>query len=357
MVSTNVAETSITIQGIVYVIDSGFTELKAYHADTGFERIITYPTSQSSAIQRAGRAGRTRPGKVYRLYTEEFFSKLPEMTVPEMQRLNVGSCILQLKAIGIENILQFDFLSPPSSGQLTRALEMLYSLNALDDKCTLTKPFGAALAIFPLDPMLAAILLNSPRYKCTEEALTIVAMLSVERVFMIPRGQQHEAEDSRRRNFAVQEGDHITYINGCYINLVYQAFIKSQKNRRFCSMHYLDYKALCRVSVIRNYLVQYLRRAGISKFESCRNNVDDLGKCLVSGYFSQAARIQHDGSYATIRDHQILHIHPKSVLAQRSPQWVIYHQVYEGAKAYMRDVTVIEPEWLTEIAPHYYVLQ
>ncbi|KAJ1345147.1 hypothetical protein BSLG_000662 [Batrachochytrium salamandrivorans] len=193
VVSTNIAEASITVDGIVYVVDSGFIK--------------------ASAQQRAGRAGRTRPGKAYRLYTEEAFLQLPLASTPEIQRSNLSSLVLQLKAIGIDNVLRFDFLSPPPSMMMSRALELLYSLKALDDYGHLSVPLGALLAEIPLEPMLAVTILNSPKFGCSEEMLTIAAVLSVEPIFMTPNGQRREAEDSRRR-FSVEEGDHITYING-----------------------------------------------------------------------------------------------------------------------------------------------
>lgn len=180
VVATNVAEASITIDGIVYVIDCGFLQTKMYDPSACIERLIVAPISQASAIQRAGRAGRTRPGKVYRLYTEDAFSKLDQYSTPEIQRTNLAGPILQLKAIGIENILKFDFLSKPSVPLMTRSLELLFSLNAIDENSKLTRPFGNIISQFPLKPMLATLLINSFRYKCTQEALIIAAMLSVQ---------------------------------------------------------------------------------------------------------------------------------------------------------------------------------
>lgn len=168
IIATNVAEASVTINGIVFVVDAGFVKLKTYNPVTSMESLIVTPTSQASAQQRAGRAGRTRPGKAYRLYTEDAYLRLERNNVPEMQRYaakqqsqstcrsDLATVILQLKSIGIENVLHFDFLSPPPAEIMTRALELLYSLNALDDYARLSMPFGMNLAEFPLDPLLAS---------------------------------------------------------------------------------------------------------------------------------------------------------------------------------------------------------
>lgn len=219
VVATNIAEASITIEGIVYVVDSGFVKLRAYDSVIDMESLVVSSISKASAQQRAGRAGRTRPGKAFRLYTEEAYNRLPDNNVPEMQRSNLTTVILQLKALGIEDVLHFDFLSPPPVANLTKALELLYSLKALDDYGRLTMPFGVHIAEFSLDPMLATMLLNSLQMKCSEDMLTIAAMLSVQSVFISPSGQRREAEEEKRK-FSVEEGDHITYLNGTSLRTI-----------------------------------------------------------------------------------------------------------------------------------------
>jgi len=180
VVATNIAEASITIDGIKFVIDCGFVKIKAYNPNTGMENLMIVPCSKASIQQRSGRAGRTNAGKVYRLFTEESFKRLPDNTVPEIQRSNLANIILQLKALGIENILRFNFLSAPPAQLAIRALELLYSLNALDNYGRLTDPFGMRLAEFPVEPMLGTMLLNSQKFECGKEILTIAAMISVE---------------------------------------------------------------------------------------------------------------------------------------------------------------------------------
>lgn len=162
IISTNIAEASVTIDGIVFVIDSGFVKIRAYNPYTGIETLTATGISKASAIQRAGRAGRTRPGKCYRLYTEEAFKGLHETSVPEVQRSNLAPVILQLKALGIDNIVRFDFLTNPPAELASRGLELLYSLGALDDYARLTKPLGYRLAELPVPPMLGKIVIDPP---------------------------------------------------------------------------------------------------------------------------------------------------------------------------------------------------
>ena len=345
ILSTNIAEASVTIPGIVYVIDTGFVKIKSYNPYTSMESLIIAPISQASADQRAGRAGRITSGKVYRLYTFESFSSLSKSSIPEMQRSDLSTVILQLKSIGIENVLYFDFLSPPAAELMTRALELLYSLNALDDYARLTMPFGMHLAEFPLDPLMATCLLNSGKYNCAEEMVTIAAMLSVQNIFT---GSNRNAEEEKNK-FAVEEGDHITYFN------VYQGFIGSKKSSQWCSLHYINYQSMTRAVSIRSQLLKHLQKLGI-EIKSCGVDTSRLLKCLVTGYFSHCAQMLPDGSYISLRDRLPLFTHPNSVLYKRSPQYVIYHEVVETTKAFMRDVSVIEARWLTDIAPHFYVV-
>ncbi|CAG8537231.1 15639_t:CDS:10, partial [Acaulospora morrowiae] len=345
VVATNIAEASITVEGIVYIIDCGFVKLRAYNPKTGMESLTVVPISKASAQQRAGRAGRVGPGKAYRLYTEESFHELKDASVPEIQRSNLAQVILHLKALGIDNVLRFDFLTPPPAELMMRALELLYSLKALDDYGRLTMPLGMQLAEFPVDPMLGKILLDSYKFQCAEEMLSIAAMLSVQNVFVMNSSAPAEEE---RRKFAVEEGDHITLLN------VFNAFVtRGKKSARWCHEHCLNFRALSRALSIRQQLRKYLVRFEVP-IESCGNDTVKIRKCLVSGYFSQAAKMMPDGSFRTIRDNVVLHIHPSSILFTRNAPWVIFHEVVETTKPFMRDLTVIEPSWLTELAPHFY---
>ncbi|XP_072657120.1 probable ATP-dependent RNA helicase DHX35 isoform X3 [Canis lupus baileyi] len=315
IVATNVAETSITISGIVYVIDCGFVKLRAYNPRTTIECLVVAPVSQASANQRAGRAGRSRSGKCYRLYTEEAFDKLPQCTVPEMQRSNLAPVILQLKALGIDNVLRFHFMSPPPAQSMVQALELLYALGG--------------------------------NFGCSQEILSIAAMMQIQNIFVVPGNQKSQAIRVHRK-FAVEEGDHLTMLN------VYEAFIKHNKNSQWCQEHFLNYKGLIRAATVREQLKKLLVKFQVPK-KSSEGDPDPVLRCIVSGFFANAARFHSTGAYRTIRDDHELHIHPASVLyAEKPPRWVIYNEVIQTSKYYMRDVTAIESAWLLELAPHFY---
>ncbi|XP_026934107.1 probable ATP-dependent RNA helicase DHX35 isoform X2 [Sagmatias obliquidens] len=347
IVATNVAETSITISGIVYVIDCGFVKLRAYNPRTAIECLVVVPVSQASASQRAGRGGRSRSGKCYRLYTEEAFDQLPQSTVPEMQRSNLAPVILQLKALGIDNVLRFHFMSPPPAQSMVQALELLYALGGLDKDCRLTEPLGMRIAEFPLNPMFAKMLLESGNFGCSQEILSIAAMMQIQNVFVVPSNQKSQAIRVHRK-FAVEEGDHLTMLN------VYEAFIKHNKNSQWCQEHFLNYKGLVRAVTVREQLKKLLVKFQVPKISS-EGDPDPVLRCIVSGFFANAARFHSTGAYRTIRDDHELHIHPASVLyAEKPPRWVIYNEVIQTSKYYMRDVTAIDSAWLLELAPHFY---
>lgn len=185
--STNVAETSLTIDGIVYVIDPGFSKQKVYNPRLRIESLLVSPISKASAKQRSGRAGRTKPGKCFRLYTEESYKKeLEENTIPEILRSNLGNVVLTLKKLGINDLVHFDFMDPPAPETLMRALEELNYLGALADDGELT-PLGDRMSQLPLDPNLAKMLLDSVERGCSGEICSIVALLSTPNIFMRPK--------------------------------------------------------------------------------------------------------------------------------------------------------------------------
>lgn len=347
VVATNIAEASITINGIVYVIDCGFVKLRAYSPKVGVESLVVVPVSQASAKQRAGRAGRVRSGKVYRLYTEQDFDGLKPSTVPEMQRCNMASVMLQLKCMGIDNILQFNFPARPPAQSVIRGLELLYALGAIDKHGKLADPLGVNMSELPTDPMIAKMLLSSGDFGCSEEILTIAAMLQIQNVFVSP-SKQKAAADNAKRKFSVYEGDHITLLN------VYEAFVKFKKSSKWCHENFLNYKGLCHAVKIREQFKKLLLQFKVP-LGSCDGDIDSICQCIVSGFFANAARLHPSGSYRTVRDDHPLYIHPTSVLyTETPPQWVIYHEVLQTSKEYMRDITKIDPSWLYTLAPQYY---
>ncbi|KAL1999906.1 hypothetical protein VTN02DRAFT_3820 [Thermoascus thermophilus] len=362
IVSTNIAEASVTIDGIVYVIDCGFAKLRAYNPNTGIETLTAVPISKASATQRAGRAGRTKPGKCFRLYTEKSYELLPETTVPEIQRSNLAPVIMQLKALGIDNIVRFDFLTPPPAELVVRAFELLYSLGAVDDYAKLTKPLGMRMAELAVEPMMGKVLLSAPSFGCLSEILSIAAMVSLQGSVWFQHEGEKKAMESSRRKFAVEEGDHLTYLN------VYEAFItKGKKDPKWCRDNHLNYKSLLRAVSIRTQLKRYLERFGIQVDESLSSShqqadlsrkPEQIRRCLTTGYFAHAAKMQPDGTFKTVSGELTLHAHPSSLMFNRKADWVIFHEILQtGDKTFIRDITKIEKSYLLEYAPEYYRLR
>ena len=189
VLATNIAETSLTIDGIKYVIDTGFCKMKSYNPRTGMESLQVTPISKASAKQRAGGSGRTGPGKCYRLYTAYNFYDMEDSTVPEIQRTNLANVLLSLKSFGINDLINFDFMDPPPSEALLKALELLYALSALNRLGELTK-VGKRMAEFPLNPMLSKMVVASAKYKCSDEIVSIAAMLSVGKFHLLSPERQ-----------------------------------------------------------------------------------------------------------------------------------------------------------------------
>ncbi|KAG7547030.1 Helicase C-terminal [Arabidopsis suecica] len=349
ILSTNIAETSLTLEGVVYVIDSGFSKQKFYNPISDIESLVVAPISKASARQRSGRAGRVRPGKCYRLYTEEYFlNQMPGEGIPEMQRSNLVSTVIQLKALGIDNILGFDWPAPPSPQAMIRALEVLYSLQILDDDAKLTSPTGFQVAELPLDPMISKMILASSELGCSDEIITIAAVLSIQSVWIIARGVQKEQDEAKLR-FAAAEGDHVTFLN------VYKGFLESKKPSQWCYKNFLNYQSMKKVVEIRDQLKRIARRLGIT-LKSCDGDMEAVRKAVTAGFFANACRLEphSNGVYKTIRGSEEVYIHPSSVLFRVNPKWVVYQSIVSTERQYMQNVVTINPSWLTEVAPHFY---
>uniref|UniRef100_A0A0D9WG40 RNA helicase n=1 Tax=Leersia perrieri TaxID=77586 RepID=A0A0D9WG40_9ORYZ len=349
VLATNIAETSLTIDGIKYVVDPGFCKVKSYNPRTGMESLLVAPVSKASAEQRAGRSGRTGPGKCFRLYTEyNFLNDLDADTVPEIQRSNLANVVLALKTLGINDLVGFDFMDPPAAESLLKALEELFALGALNSRGELTKT-GRRMAEFPLDPMLSKAIVASEKYGCSEEVITIAAMLSAgNAVFYRPKDKQVHADAARRAFHAAGNvGDHVALLN------VYNAWRESGYSAQWCRESFVQHRTMRRARDVRGQLVALLERVEIAPC-SAAGDLGAVRKAITAGYFRHAARLQRDGSYRAVKSRQTVFVHPSSGVAQAPPRWVVYHELVLTTKEYMRQVTELKPEWLVEIAPHYY---
>jgi pre-mRNA-splicing factor ATP-dependent RNA helicase DHX15/PRP43 len=356
VVSTNIAETSVTIDGVVYVIDPGFSKQKVYNPRIRVESLLVSPISRASARQRAGRAGRTRPGKCFRLYTEEsFHNDLQETTYPEILRSKMSNVVLTLKKLGIDDLVHFDFMDPPAPETLMRALELLNYLGALDDEGELTE-LGYQMSDLPLDPQLAKMILVSPDYGCSSEVASIVACLSVPQIFLRPR-ETAKAADEAKAQFVHPDSDHLTLLNA------YAAYdaCHVRDRKQWCWDNFINDRSMQSAQNVRKQLLGVMNKLDLTLNSSDRKGdgsfaYTDIRQALTAGMFMQVAYRQRSGDYLTMKDNQLVHIHPGSVVDNR-PEWVIFEEFALTTKNYIRTVTVTRVEWLVELAPHYFDLE
>jgi len=346
VVATNIAEASLTIDGIYYVVDPGFSKQKAFNAKLGMDSLVVTPISQASARQRAGRAGRTGPGKCYRLYTEMAYkNEMLPTNIPEIQRTNLGNVVLQLKAMGINDLLGFDFMDPPPVATLVGAMEALHALGALDDEGLLTR-LGRKMAEFPLEPNLSKMLLLSVDLGCSDEILTITSLLSVENPFFRPRDKQGQA-DMKKAKFHQAEGDHLTLL------AVYNAWEASKFSNPWCFENFIQARSMRRAQDVRKQLVTIMDRYKLDILSSGKN-YKKICMAITAGFFTNAAKKHPQEGYLTLVDQNPVYIHPSSAVFNKNPEWVIYHELVLTTKEYMRNIMVIDPKWLIELAPAFY---
>jgi pre-mRNA-splicing factor ATP-dependent RNA helicase DHX15/PRP43 len=314
--------------------------------------LLVSAISQASAKQRAGRAGRTQPGKCYRLYTEaSFYNDLQVQSYPEVLRSRMETVVLTLLKLGIKDLVHFDFMDPPAPETMMRALEHLHYLGALNDEGELTKQ-GQNMADIPVEPQLAKMLMTSEQYGCPDEILSIVSLLSTQNVFMRPKEAAKEADLSKAQ-FAHEDGDHITLLNA------YLAYKESGNDKDYCYDNFLNYRSLQSADNVRNQLARQMQKLGITLRPQNLTASDyyvNIRKCIASGLFMQVAHLQRQGHYLTAKDNQVVAIHPSSVMNTK-PQWVAFQDFVMTTRNFIRTVTPIPVEWLIEMAPHYFDLE
>ena len=354
IVATNIAETSLTVDGIVYVIDSGFCKIKVYNPRIGMDALQIAPISQAGANQRAGRAGRTNPGHCFRMYTEQaYIAELFPNNIPEIARTNLSNAVLLLKSLNVENVLEFKFIDAPTSDALTAAMFQLWALGALSDEGRLTK-LGKRMVEFPLDPPLAKMIIVADALGCLSEILTIVSMLSVPQVFYRPR-ERAELSDAQREKFAVPESDHLTLLN------VFNQWraVSDEQQDFWCVDHFIHAKALRRAADVRTQLEDIVKSLSINCKSTAGRNLELVRKCIASAHVAKAARIKSLGQYVNLRTGLPCVLHPTSSLfgLGYTPEYVVYHELLMTSKEYMQCVTAVDPEWLAESGPAFYSLR
>ncbi|KAH1250653.1 putative pre-mRNA-splicing factor ATP-dependent RNA helicase DEAH4 [Glycine max] len=361
IVATNIAETSLTVDGVVYVIDSGYVKQRQYNPSSGMYSLDVVQISKVQANQRAGRAGRTRPGKCYRLYPSRIYNdEFLDVTVPEIQRSSLAGSVLYLKSLDLPDIdiLKFDFLDPPSSESLQDALKQLFLIDAIDENGAITS-IGQKMAELPLEPSLAKTLMEANNYGCLYEALTVAAMLSAETT-LLPG--QRKTEKKRKHTISNLPdgsglGDHIQLLQ------IYECWDQTDFDIGWCKDNGLQVRGMLFVRDVRKQLSQIMQKISKGpldvrangKREEFRQDYRNLRKALCMGYANQLAeRKMHHNGYRTLGfQAQVVQVHPSSVLSLddlgKFPDYVVYHELIATPRPYMRNVCAVEMRWVIPI--------
>ena len=404
IVATNIAETSLTVDGVVFVVDSGFAKQKVFNPKLRVESLLVTPISQAAANQRMGRAGRTKPGKCFRMYTATSYDTLLQpQTYPEIMRSDLGSTVLQLKKIGIDDLVRFDFVDPPAPETLMRALELLNYLGALDDDGRLT-PFGASMSAFPVEPEMAAMLMNSSKFRCRAPIAKLAAMMSVQNPFL---STYEKAAARAKEQFYHMSGDHLALLN------IYQGYETSGYSGEWCKENFLNPRNMKQAKSVTSQLLSIMERLGIvdersegaaaatssaaasrhggggprssvtlgrqhrrdlhgdrhdaaaeggshaEDLDEQQDNDDprfanNIRRAILSGYFTKVAlAMPSKNQYATLKDNVKALLFPATMLNRR-PTFIVYNELVLTSNHYLRTVTSISDDWLLDSCPKYF---
>ena len=345
ILSTNIAETSITIPNVVYVIDSGLVKTRDYNSKIGLDSLVVEPISQASALQRTGRAGRERSGSCYRLFTEESFNKMQTVSDPEIKRCNLTSLVLTLKAAGINDCVNFEYMDKPNRSCLVNAMESLFALGALDDKGNLTGQ-GKLMAVFPIEPHFSRVLISSKLFKCTRQVITILSCLSVDSILSSSSKDRDQVNQVLKTHLN-HDGDLLTFMN------IIQAFKSLKSNGdNWCKENMIKKRSINQIINIEKQLIDLCNSNDIAICDN--DNLDEVLKCFLTGFFMNVAVRQVDGSYKTLISNQSVFIHPSSVLFGSKCEAVMFMELVYTRKKYMRGISAIKMEWLNQVASHYF---
>ncbi|KAG7759378.1 hypothetical protein KL911_000515 [Ogataea haglerorum] len=350
ILATNIAETSVTVPGIRYVVDSGLRKVKVWRHQLGLSTLLIAPISKASAAQRAGRAGREAPGKCYRLYRETDYFKLSNNTEPEILRSDVISPVLMLKKMGVNDILGWHWLENPGRESLVAALQQLYSLNALNDRGQITE-LGEKMVVLPVAPHLAAVLIRAHELGCLGPVIDIVACLSVDNLLMSPPSERRDEVNERRKDTCK-----LGTIYGDLLMLkelfdLYVSLADSTERKEWCKQLCINFKGFKDVLRVRRQIAEYM---GMLKMHESDGSLDAklVLKAFLCGFLTNTAIGMPDRSYRTVATGDLVSVHPSSLLfGQRKPAIMYIEYVYT-VKGYARAVSTIELEWLQEVAPH-----
>ncbi|KAL6452830.1 cdc28 Pre-mRNA-splicing factor ATP-dependent RNA helicase-like protein cdc28 [Candida maltosa Xu316] len=350
VLATNIAETSITIDGISFVIDPGYVKQNVYNPTTGMESLVVVPCSRASADQRAGRAGRVGPGKCFRLFTKwSFYNELDLNQQPEIQRVNLTSVILLLLSLGINDLLRFEFMDPPSKESIIKALNLLYAIGALNTQGLLTKT-GKKMSEFPLDPVFTKCILASETFGNTKQIIGIIAMLSESSgLFYRPKDKQ-ELADKRKQEFNDAKGDHFMLLT------IWNQWVESGYSVQWCKDYFIQYKTMKRVRNIYEQLVKLSKKIGIDVDKNPDESVPEdysISKCLISGFFNNIVKVSPMGDcYQKVKrgNNTPCFVHPSSCIykLKPKPRYLLYYELVLTSKEYMRNCMILDEKLVKE---------
>ncbi|KAF2611782.1 hypothetical protein F2Q70_00012603 [Brassica cretica] len=394
IVATNIAETSLTVDGVVYVIDSGYVKQRQYNPSNGMYSLDVTQISKVQANQRAGRAGRTRPGKCYRLYPLAVYrDDLLDATIPEIQRTSLAGSVLYLKSLDLPDIdiLKFDFLDAPSSESLEDALKQLYLIDAIDENGAITNigrtmsaesledalkqlylidaidengaitNIGRTMSELPLEPSLSRTLIEANESGCLSQALTVVAMLSAETTLLPGRSKPNEKKRKRDEESKLPDGsgfgDHIQLLQ------IFECWDRNNYDIRWCKENDLQVRGMVFVRDVRRQLCQIMQKISKDRLEvgargrksSSREEYRKLRKALCVGNANQVAErmLRHNGFRTLTFKPQLVQVHPASVLSTDQdgmlPNYVVYHELISTTRPFMRNVCSVEMSWVAPI--------
>jgi len=348
ILSTNVAETSLTVPGIKYVIDSGLARISRYSWRSKIQRLPIERISQASANQRKGRCGRVSAGICYRLYSEEDFNLRSEFTEPEIQRTNLAAVILQMEQMQLGHVEDFPFVEPPDSRLVSDGYKLLFELGAINKQHKITK-LGKQLARLPIDPKLGRILIETTKESCLNEALIIVSALAVQDPRERPLNKQQAADEAHKK-FTDKQSDFISWLKLWQQYQLAKKELSSNKLRKWCKEHFISWLRMREWIDTHRQIKKMLVELKL-KFNSTDANYEQIHRALITGFLSQIGFKDEGHEYQSCRQRKF-HIFPGSGLFNRGPKWVVASDIVETQKVYARHLAKIEPQWIADKASH-----
>lgn len=383
ILATNIAETSITVPGVRYVVDTGLRKVKVWRHQLGLSTLLTVPISQASATQRAGRAGRERSGKAFRLYTESDYFKLPKQTEPEIIRTDIAQSILMLKKLQVDDIVNWPWIEHPGQESLFAALNQLYSLKALNDSGRITT-LGEQMAVLPVSPQLSTVLINAFKFNCLTAVIDIISCLNVQNLILNPPSERRDEVNEKRRQICSLGNKYGDLLMFKEILDYFMEINSAGERKRWCKEMFFNFRGFKNVLQIKSQISQYMKSLfgnSILADEENGDNDDNLFndysdndeedqaiiqykrnnkpldieailKSFLQGYIMNTALGYPDRSYRTVFSGHLISIHPSSLLFSRKCDAIMYTEFVYTTKGYARNVSLIDPEWLKDIAPH-----